>query len=50
VGSLTRYFLSFLTKFDEKKFHNILSLILDPRLKSLLDSFVLLLVMNKMWP
>ncbi len=50
MGSLTRYFLSFFTKYDEKKFHNMLSLMLDPQPKSLLDSFVPLLVMNKVWP
>jgi hypothetical protein len=50
AGSLTRYLLSFLTKYDEKKFYNMLFLMLDPIPKGLLDSFVFLLVMNKVWP
>jgi hypothetical protein len=28
-------FLSFLTKYDERRIHNMLSLMLDPRFKSL---------------
>ncbi len=49
VFGLIDYFLSILTKYDERKTHNMLSLMLNLKFKSL-NFFLLLLVVNKGWP
>jgi len=42
VYGVLDFFLSFLTKYEEKKTHNMISLMLDPRFKNLciISSFV----------
>ncbi len=48
VHGVLDFFLSILKKYEQKQFHNMLSLMLDPRFKP--NWFFLLLVKNKVFP